>query len=377
MVQGFLHFMTTFLLMTLAASLGPMGPDAPAHEPQMVTRGPNVMMTFGAGKQIYFSVSRDGGETFSDPVRVAEGAVLPLTRHRGPRIALAGGAIVITAVTGKTLSEGPHAHGLPTDGDLIAWRSVDGGKSWSKGVIVNDVPGAPTEGLHALASDPKGNLFAAWLDKRSGKGTKLYGAHSTDGVHWSKNVLIYDSPEGTICECCHPSAAIDADGQILVMWRNWLGGARDMYLAKSRDGVTFSNSAKVGDGSWQLNACPMDGGGLAASGKQVVTAWRRGEQVYIDEPGQPEKLMGAGKDVAIAVSHDKVYAIWMSAGAIVAWAAGKSTEVAKSGAFPSLTSLADGGVLAAWEENGAIVTRRLAKNLAGGQTAPSGDRSPR
>jgi hypothetical protein len=377
MVQGFPDFMNIFLLITLAASFGPMGPDAPAHEPQMVTRGSIVMMTFGAGKQIYFSSSTNGGETFSDPVKVAEGAVLPLTRHRGPRIALAGSAIVITAVTGKKLSEGAHAHGLPTDGDLIAWRSTDGGKSWSKGIVVNDVPGAPTEGLHALASDAKGNLFAVWLDKRSAKGTKLYGSRSTDGVHWSKNVLIYDSPEGTICECCHPSAAIDAEGQILVMWRNWLDGARDMYLAKSRDGVAFNKPAKLGEGSWQLNACPMDGGGLVASEKQVVTAWRRGEQVYIDEPGHPEKAIGAGKDVAIAVSHDKVYAIWTSAGMIVAWTAGKSTEVAKSGAFPTLASLADGSVLAAWEENGAIVTRRLAKNLAGDQTAQSGDRSPR
>jgi hypothetical protein len=281
-------------------------------------------------------------------------------------------------VIGKTLSEGPHAHGLPTDGDLVAWRSVDGGKSWSKGIVVNDVPGAPTEGLHTLASDAKGNLFAAWLDKRSAKGTKLYSATSADGgVHWSKNVMIYDSPEGTICECCHPSAAIDADGRILVMWRNWLGGARDMYLAESRDGLTFSKPAKLGEGSWQLNACPMDGGGLVASGKQVFTAWRRGEQVYLDEPGKAEKPMGSGKDVAIAVSQGRLYAIWTSGGGIVAWTADKSIELAKSGAFPTLTGLPEGGVLAAWEDNGAIVTRRLAKNLDAGQAAPSGDRSQR
>ena len=63
--------------------------------------------------------------------------------------------------------------------------------------------------------DAKGALFAAWLDKR-GKGTQLYGARSTDGgATWSKNIPIYKSPEGTICECCHPSIAIDAAGQIL------------------------------------------------------------------------------------------------------------------------------------------------------------------
>ena len=115
--------------------------------------------------------------------------------------------------------------------------------------MVNDVPGAPTEGLHALAADSKGVLFAAWLDKR-GKGTQLYGARSTDGgATWSKNVHIYNSPEGTICECCHPSIAIDAAGQILVMWRNSMGGSRDMYLARSRDGVSFSKPEKLGTGT--------------------------------------------------------------------------------------------------------------------------------
>ena len=59
---------------------------------------------------------------------------------------------------------------------------MDGGKSWSTGSVINDVPGAPTEGLHTLAGDgKKGTLFAAWLDKRGGKGTKLYGARRPMG----------------------------------------------------------------------------------------------------------------------------------------------------------------------------------------------------
>jgi hypothetical protein len=353
--------MTSLLFVTiLSASIGPMAPDAPAREPQMVARGSVVFMTFGAGKTIYFTASHDGGETFSAPVKVTEAAILPLTRHRGPRIALSGDAIVITAVTGRKPGEGQHAHGLPSDGDLVAWRSVDSGRNWSKGIVINDVAGAPTEGLHALAGDQKGNLFAAWLDKRGAKGTKLYGANSADGgVHWSKNALIYDSPEGTICECCHPTAVIDMDGQILVMWRNWLGGARDMYLARSRDGVVFAKPEKLGKVSWQLNACPMDGGGLVVSGKRIVTAWRRAEDIYLDEPGQPEKRLGTGKDVAIAMSRGEVYVIWTSTGGTVSWASDKTTILSQSGAFPALTSLTNGGVLAAWEEDGAIMTRRL------------------
>jgi hypothetical protein len=231
----------------LAVNVTPINPEAPAREPQMAADGSTVALTFGAGKGIYFIASADSGKSFSAPVKVAEAEIVPLTRHRGPRIAMFGRAVVITAVMGRTPAEGQHAHGLPADGDLIAWRSENGGKSWSKGVAVNDFSGAPTEGLHALAADAKGNFFAAWLDKRGGHGTKLYGARSTDGgLTWSKNVLIYESPDGTICECCHPSIAFDSGGQILVMFRNWLRGSRDMYLARSDDGATFSKPEKLG-----------------------------------------------------------------------------------------------------------------------------------
>lgn len=339
----------------LAVHIGPLAPGAPAREPQIAAHGSRIALAFGEGQGIYFSSSSDGGKSFSAPFKVAEAEIVPLTRHRGPRIAFSRGTIVITAVAGKTAAAGEHAHGLPSDGDLLEWRSTDGGRSWSKAVVINDAPGAPTEGLHSLASDEKGNLFAAWLDKRGGKGTKLYGARSTDGgLTWSKNAMIYDSPEGSICECCHPSVAMDASGHILVMWRNWLAGSRDMYLARSSDGISFSKPEKLGAGTWPLNACPMDGGGLAVSGNKIVTAWRRGENVFLAEPGKPEAQIGAGKDIALALAGDRIYVIWTNGTAIEYWTGGKVEVLSKAGAFPSLTTLTDGGALAAWEENGGL-----------------------
>jgi hypothetical protein len=361
--------MFTFLLgIALAVQLGPIAPDSPAHEPQMAANGSIIALAFGAGKGIYFSTSANGGRSFSAPLKVAEAEIVPLTRHRGPRIAFSGQTIVITAVAGKTPAEGQHAHGLPSDGDLIAWRSVDGGRNWSKGVSVNDAPGAPTEGLHSLAADAKGTLFAAWLDKRGGHGTRLYGARSTDGgATWSKNAMIYQSPEGTICECCHPSVAMDGGGQILVMWRNCLAGSRDMYLTRSADGMTFSRPEKLGSGTWQLNACPMDGGGLAVSGNRILTAWRRGEDVFLAEPGRPETQIGTGKDVALEIGGDRTYVIWTNGTAIELWAGGRIEVLSKTGAFPALVSLPHGGVLAAWEESGGIQTMAVAANLSAGK----------
>ena len=346
----------------LAAQIGAAAPGAPAREPQMVSNGSTVALVFGAGHTIYFRASHDSGTTFSAPAKVAEVEVLPLTRHRGPRVAFSGATIVVSAVTGTKVSQDPHAHGLPSDGDLLAWRSTDGGQSWSSGVVVNDVPGAAREGLHALAADTGGNLFSVWLDTRTPGATTLYGARSTDGgVSWSKNVPIYSSPDGTICQCCHPSLAIGPDRQIVVMWRNWLDGNRDMYIARSRDGKTFTKAEKLGGGSWQLNACPMDGGGLAVFQNRVMTAWMRKGAVYVAEPGHPETEVGQGRDVALAAGVKGPYVAWVASAGIEVRTpdAPQPVRLTSNGAFPSLASVADGTVLAAWEEDGVIKTRRL------------------
>src|SRR5206468_1737383 len=111
----------------LAGELGPMAPDAPAHSPQLAANASMVALTFGAGKGIYFASSHDNGASFSAPVKVADGEIVPLSRHRGPHVAMSGNVIVISAVSGSKPAGGPHAHGLPSDGDLLAWRSTDGG----------------------------------------------------------------------------------------------------------------------------------------------------------------------------------------------------------------------------------------------------------
>lgn len=350
-----------FALSLVALSLGPSSNGEPAREPQLAVHGSTVALAYGAGQAIYFQRSDDRGKTFGAPVQVGKGTVVPLTRHRGPRIAFARQAIVITAVTGKTLAEGPHAHGLPTDGDLVAWRSEDGGKTWSRGTIVNDVPRAPTEGLHSLAADSKGRVFAVWLDKRTGK-TQLYGALSTDaGRTWSKNTLIYASPDGTICECCHPSAAFDEHGGVAVMYRNWLDGSRDMYLARSADGLHFSAPQKLGNGTWKLNACPMDGGGVAVSDGGLVTAWRREHSVYVDRPGQPEKAVGDGTDVAITANSRGAYVMWTTPDSIEVLTPGatQAHALGSKGAFPAVAAFADGGAIAAWESDGRIAVEPI------------------
>jgi hypothetical protein len=329
--------------------------EAPFREPQIAASHGLVAIAFGSGSNIFVAASTDNGQTFRKPVKVASAPVVPLSRHRGPRIAISGGALIVTAVIGQHVA----AYGLPSDGDLLTWRSVDGGMTWSKPIRVNDVAAAPREGLHTLAADGHGNLFAAWLDQR-GKGTRLYGAWCVDsGVTWSKNVQVYESSEGTICQCCHPTAVFDAAGGLDLMWRNVLDGSRDLYVIHADAERRFGQPEKLGLGTWKIDACPMDGGGLVHAGTKTVAVWRRMEDLFMAEPGRPERKIGEGKDVTMAAAGDRIYAAWIKAGQLVLWTSGKQETVATQAAFPNLTALPGGGALLAWEENNGISLKRL------------------
>ncbi len=351
--------MHKLLFAIVITQLSAPSPKEPYKEPQIAAAGSVVAMAFGSGTNILVAVSRDGGETFAKPVRVATASVIPLSRHRGPRIAIAGGEMVVTAVVGENEVTGEHAHGLPSDGNLMAWRSADEGRTWSGPVRINDAAGSAREGLHSLAAGAHGELFAAWLDLRKA-GTQLYGAWSSDGgATWSNNVAIYSAPEGTICQCCHPTAVFNEKGEVQVMWRNVLDGSRDLYLITSDARHGFGKPVKLGNGSWKINACPMDGGGMVRDGGKTLTVWRREAAIFLDEPGHAEAQIGEGKDVALAPAEGSPYAAWIQNGQLILWHSGRQEVVAAEAAFPALSALPGGGVLLAWEANGGISVKRV------------------
>jgi hypothetical protein len=332
----------------LALHLQPVLPPEPNRQPQLAAAPGEIALVFGSGDSIWLARSSDDGRSFSQPAKVAVLPKLLLGRHRGPRVVISGGAILVSAAA--------------TGSDLFCWRSTDGGVTWSKPAVINDRPSSAREGLHAMAADREGHVEAVWLDDRIPGGKRLWGAFSQDaGATWSKNVMLYESPSGTICQCCHPSLAALGGGEFAVMWRNVIEGSRDFYVMRLRNGVPVSAPVKQGEGTWKLDACPMDGGGIAILHRGIVTAWRRERDVYLAEPGRPERDLGAGQDPALAVNAKGAYVIWSSAGTIEAWIPGgrELRKLSEDGAFPALVTLPDGGVLAAWEEGGSIACRRF------------------
>jgi hypothetical protein len=352
--------MHLILFAALALQIGPVSATAPNRQPQIAAASGKVFLAFGNGHSIWISQSNDEGRSFSTPGKVAELPVLALGRHRGPRVVVIGKTIVVSAVGGSTVAAGAHSHGLPSDGNLLAWRSTDGGPSWSEPATVNDVPGSAREGLHAMAVDSQGTIAAVWLDLRS-RGTKLFGALSHDaGKTWSQNVLLYESPDGTICQCCDPSIVSIGAQQFAVMFRNALKGDRDLYLLNwSKNAVAAPE--KLGRDSWKLNACPMDGGGIVNIGGRVVSAWRRNETVFLAEPGKSETTIGKGKDVALAPGEKGVFIAWTDpTGIEIHTPESKSPlRISKGGGFPTMARLSNGDVIVAWEKDGTIFAKTL------------------
>lgn len=304
-----------------------------------------IHVVFGQkGGAIYHTVSTGETRTFRAPVQVGALPKLALGMHRGPRIAVAGGRVVVTAISHE-------------DGDLLAWTSADGGMSWTGPAKVNAAPKSAREGLHAMAGSGE-RVAVAWLDLRNG-GTELWGALSKNGgANWEPDARIYQSPDGSICQCCAPSLAFGPRGELAAMWRNSLGGARDLYTALSRDGgQTFGPAEKLGTHTWKLNACPMDGGGIVflrdATELLPLTVWRRESTLYgtAASPTAREKILGEGRDAALtATTRGPVFA-WQSRAGLLVRRPGLAEEILDAnGSAASLAAAPDGSfAVIVWE----------------------------
>lgn len=343
--------MLTLLISSLAVLIPPVQQGAPNRQPALAVSSKYVAAVFGSGTSVWYLRSLDRGKTFSTPQKIADVPALMLGRHRGPRIAIRGNSFVVTAISGGDR------------GDLLSWHSVDGGETWShEPIVINDKAHAAREGLHNLAVTSDGVFGAIWLDLRS-KGTRLYGSFTRDGgLTWQRNVAIFENEGGTICTCCHPSIAGGPAGSFVILFRNVADGNRDMYSLRWLPGQAPSGAVKQGSLSWNINACPMDGGGIAMEGSGIESAWRRDQSIVLASENGKESILGEGKDPAIAASSKGTVVVWTSKDGAIVGKTGTAKELrvlGSRGAFPTLASDTH-NVVAAWENGEAIALEPLA-----------------
>jgi len=302
----------------------------------------NLHLVYGNGDSILYAQSIDHGKTFLNASLVAVLPGLFATAMRGPQIASTKWGLTILASN--------------KSGDIYSYCKDESG-IWKKTARVNDVDTVAKEGLMALSGDGN-NLFSVWLDLRGNKHNKIVGARSGDGgKSWSKNMLIYTSPDSSVCECCKPSVVVKAD-HVFVMFRNWLNGNRDLYLIQSHDGGNnFGAAEKLGNGNWKLDGCPMDGGGIVINSENTPqTVWRRQNKIFACEPGKPEIEIGQGRSCVVESVNDKNIYAWTENGEVICGLPHGRKQHLGKGVLPVIKAINNEHIICVWENDKQIHT---------------------
>ncbi|GAC1484098.1 MAG: hypothetical protein NVS1B13_09180 [Flavisolibacter sp.] len=249
---------------------------------------------------------------------------------------------------------------------IFCSTSLDKGESFSVPTLVGHLPKMHlgmsrgpqlASSLHYSVD----HFYAVWLDLRlQRKNNICFSSLSSKEWKWKKNKLIYRSPEGHTCECCKPNIAV-LDNHVAVMFRNWLKGSRDLYLTESTNGgETFASPEKLGSGTWKLNGCPMDGGGVTIDEHhQVLTTWQREGVVYYCKPREKETSVGKGRICSITAGKGKIICCYQNANEIRMkdMINGEDQTIAKGSFVKSM--VLPTSILFVWEQDQQIQFKKL------------------
>lgn len=187
---------------------------------------------------IYFTKSADGGYSFGPNVRVND--VWP-GNQTTPAIAVdANGDIYLVWCDTRNGRRNP---------DLYFAKSTDGGVSFGPNVRVDDTGSFHSSQLFpSIAVDSIGNIYVVWYDNRNGNCDIYFAASTNGGASFSSNVRVDDTGENISAQA-NPVIAVDASGDIYVVWHDKRNKDFDIYFAKSTDGgYSFGANAMVSHG---------------------------------------------------------------------------------------------------------------------------------
>lgn len=259
----------------------------------VVAQGTFVAVTWGASingaMDVYSAISRDGGATFTAPVRVND---VPGDARVGgeqpPHLALVpkskGDPDIVVVWTSKG------ANGTR----LMTARSTDAGARFGIASVVRGTDAAGSRGWESITVSKTGRVFAMWLDHRNlamanHQMTAPAGGPAMpkpDPVEQAgKSQLYFASLDGgvapkaitsSVCYCCKTSLVATGDGSVYGVWRHvYPGDLRDMALTVSRNGGrTFAAAVRVSEDHWEFDGCPDNGPSLAVdAARHVHVAW--------------------------------------------------------------------------------------------------------
>jgi hypothetical protein len=240
------------------------------------------------------------------------------------------------------------------DYDVTMARSFDGGRTWGRPFVPHRDGMKAEHGFVSLFAAQDGSLSAVWLDGREmkpgGDGGHGHGDMTLRYVKVKRDGALADEAalDARVCECCQTSAAMTAEGPVVVYRDRSEREVRDISIVRLRGGKWSAPRTVFAD-NWQINGCPVNGPAVAARGRRLAVAW------YTAAGGTPR--------VKLAFSAD----------------AGESfsAPVTVDGGDPvgrvDVVLLDDGGAMVCWLEKvpggGEVRVRRVGPDGTGDQAA--------
>lgn len=209
--------------------------------------------------RLAYLVSRDHGETFSEPVFIDQGSEEIISSQSNPIRLYAEGKqrVAVYQIRGE----------FPGNGPLRIAVSSDSGRHWISGIMPVREDPLSNENHPVIAGDDFGRIHLLWLDDRDEAGSTvgLRTAHSVDGgLTWQGEGTI----DGATCTCCTPTLTKLPGSRLGLLYRDH--APKDMRLALF-DPVEneWVQKPVVGGFGWFFEGCPHMGGslqGVAADG---------------------------------------------------------------------------------------------------------------
>jgi hypothetical protein len=304
-------------------------------QPEMATGRDGVIHlvyfsgTPGGGDLFYVS-SRDGGQTFSNPLRVNSqpGSAIATGTIRGAQVAVAPDGRVHVAWNG---SDKAQPRGLRNPKSGIAGSPMLYARSDLQRTAFEPQRNLMThtynlDGGGSLAVDGSGAVYVAWhgndVNGADGEAARrVWIARSSDGgATFPAETPAWSEPTGA-CGCCGMRLFASGENRLYLLYRAATQQIhRDVFALVSNDRGRSFRGARVGE--WEINACPMTSMSIAASGDHIVGAWETDGQVFF-------------KDLA-------------AAGATAQAPAGGTRETRRK--HPRVSFAADGRLLLVWTE---------------------------
>jgi hypothetical protein len=245
-----------------------------SSEPQLTTQGNDVILSWvessGAKSVVKFAKRTNSG--WSAPKVVVSGNNLFINAADVPAVR--------ETSNGSYVAEWLQRSGADEDSDAydlrLSW-SRDYGHTWSRAVSPHHDGTKTQHGFASLFDMPNAGLGLVWLDGRAtnpqteeGDMSLRSSTYSTDGKQLREMLV-----SSRVCDCCATSAAQTSDGVIVAFRNRSNAEVRDIYVSRLT-ATGWTTPVSVHNDGWRIDACPINGPSISASGRNVAVAWFTG-----------------------------------------------------------------------------------------------------